>query len=174
MIIINNLNNIKPKSLILFVDLVMYEDLDYSINKLRENNKDRIINIYTSKEWSQRFKNDLRVNNIFYYNFRGSISSLFNFRLIINNLKLKYDLILINCDNKFEYLKYFIINLLFLRNKKVIISADQKYYKLTFADYLKILIKFISWIVFIAFELIVCIILMSFLLIINKIKKILL
>lgn len=156
---------------LLLVDLVMYEDLNPLINKFKKVNKEGIFNIYVSREWKMRLKNNHHINNIFHYKFRGSVSSLVNLKFIANNLKFRYNLIIINSDNKLEYLKYFILNLFFLRKKRVIITTNQAFYELLVFDYLKLLFNFIGWLFFLSIELIVCFILLSYLLLINRIKK---
>lgn len=152
---------------IIFIDLVIHNDIRQIILAMKYYNKDCLINLLVSKEWFDRLKNSKFINTIFYYNVRGSITSLLNLKLIFQNLFKKYDLIIINCDDDLIFLRYFILNIVFLRKKEVYF-LNSYFKRANFFQLLIIFMKFLIWTVGLIFEFIISSILLAYLYIINR------
>lgn len=155
---------------IIFIDLVMHNDIRQIILAIKYLNKNCSINLLVSKEWFDRLKNSKFVNAVSYYNTRGSVANLINFKLILQNLFKKYDLVIINCDDDLVFLRYFILNIPFLRKKEVYL-LNSYFKKADYFQLLNIFITFLIWTVGLILEFIISSILLAYLYIINRLHR---
>lgn len=156
------------EKLLLLIDLTLHKDLTKIINTYsKQTNK---IHVYSSKYWIPIIKRR-GVKPVYSYEYRGSLKNILNLNLILFSFfKTNYGKIIVNID-KWENIKYIFFTLFFLKGEEKKLYINEKIMKITFKVWLRSGIIFIKWFSGMIIEFIVSSILLSYLILHNKIDK---
>lgn len=157
----------KQESLLL-VDLALHKDLVKIINTYRKQTNN--IYVYSSEYLTPVIERN-GVKPVYSYKYRGSLKNILNIKLILFSFfETSFGKIIVNSD-KLENIKYVFFTLLLLKGKEKWLYIDGEIIRINLKIWLKSILIFIIWFLGMIIEFIGSGILLSYLILRNKIDK---